>query len=496
MPIEIRKAAQLHAKGLQAVLVLVILLLFSLASPASASETQQGEDDALPPILEAALEAWSGTFEQMLERSMIRVAIPVSLTTYILDGADQKGPTYDLVQEFQKHLRKTLGKPAKNLTLVVIPSRRDRLFDMLLEGKADIAAGIITVTEERAKLVDFSPPFYSKVDEVIVTGEGLGTVASLDELVGTEIHLRKSTSFWKTLEEINAQRQSAGAETLTVVPADELLRTEDLLEMVGTGVMQATVADAPVAGLFARHFTGLTIQDKVPLAQGRAFAWAHRKDDPKLAEALAGFVKNARKGTLLGNVILNKYTKSTRWMNNVRNPDEQERLAQIADFFRTYAGKYDFDWLMIAAQGYQESRLDQSKRSHVGAIGVMQVMPATSKDPAVGIPNIEEVEANIHAGVKYLNILRTVYLDDPAIDDLNRTLLSFAAYNAGPGNLSKARKRAVKLGLNPNVWFENVEIAMAQSVSREPVIYVLNIFKYYTAFKLIQAERAAKAAAE
>ena len=211
-----------------------------------------------------------------------------------------------------------------------------------------------------------------------------------------------------------------------------------------------------------------------------------------MAGVLAGFVKTAAKGTLLGNVIVKKYTKDTDWIRNVREPGEQDKLAQMADLFRAYAGQYGFDWLMVAAQGYQESQLDQSKRSHVGAVGVMQVMPATAKDPAVGIPDIENLESNIHAGVKYLSLLRTLYLDDPAISELDRTLLSFAAYNAGPGNLNKARKRAVKLGLDPNVWFDNVEISMGQSVSREPVIYVLNIFKYYTAFRLITDETAAR----
>lgn len=475
----------------------MFLMLAAGAQRAMAADSPEaGGGDDLPPILELALTPWTGDFDQMVERSMIRVVIPVSLMTYFADGVTQKGPTYDLVQEFEKYLRKTLGKPARDLTLVVIPGRRDRIFDMVVEGRADIAAGIITVTEERAKLVDFSPPFRSDINEVIVTGKGIGAVRSLDGLVGVEIHVRRSTSFWDTLEKINKEREAKGAEPLTVVPADELLRTEDLLEMVGAGVIEATAADSPVAEVFARHFEGLTIQDNVPLAEGRSYAWAHRKDDAKLAEALAGFVKTAAKGTLLGNVILKKYTKSTDWIRNVREPGEQDKLAQIADLFRTYAGQYDFDWLMVAAQGYQESQLDQSKRSHVGAVGVMQVMPATATDPAVGIADIENIESNIHAGVKYLNLLRTLYLDDPAISELDKTLLSFAAYNAGPGNLSKARKRAAKLGLNPNVWFDNVEIAMAQAVSREPVIYVLNIFKYYTAFKLIAAENAAKKASQ
>ncbi len=157
----------------------------------------------------------------------------------------------------------------------------------------------------------------------------------------------------------------------------------------------------------------------------------------------------------------------------------------MAGLLKTYAGKYDFDWLMIAAQGYQESYLDQSKRSPVGAIGVMQVMPATARDPNVAIPQIHLQEPNIHAGVKYLRFLRDRYFSDPVLSDLDRTLFSFAAYNAGPGNVAKARKRAAKLGLDPNQWLDNVEIAAAKVVSREPIVYVRNIYKYFVAYKLL-----------
>ena len=152
--------------------------------------------------------------------------------------------------------------------------------------------------------------------------------------------------------------------------------------------------------------------------------------------------------------------------------------------FKKYGQQYDFDWLMIAAQGYQESQLDQSARSPRGAIGVMQLMPKTAADPTVGIPDIESVDNNIHAGVKYLRTLVDKYLDDPALDRKNRTLMAFAAYNAGPGNLRKFRKLAAESGLDPNVWFHNVEHAAAEIVGRETVQYVANIYKYYVAYRL------------
>ena len=146
----------------------------------------------------------------------------------------------------------------------------------------------------------------------------------------------------------------------------------------------------------------------------------------------------------------------------------------------------------MAAQGYQESRLDQNAKSPVGAVGVMQVMPSTARDKNVGIPNIEEIDANIHAGTKYLRFMTDRYFDDPDIDTLNRGLFSFAAYNAGPAKVSKLRKEAAKMGLDPNVWFRNVEIVAAKRIGRETVQYVSNIFKYYLAYRYISEQNNSK----
>ncbi len=170
-------------------------------------------------------------------------------------------------------------------------------------------------------------------------------------------------------------------------------------------------------------------------------------------------------------------------------PADRARFGEVLEYLKTYAGQYDFDWLMIGAQGYQESRLDQQKRSPVGAIGIMQVMPQTARDPNVGIPDIHIAEKNVHAGVKYLRFLRDHYFSDPALSDLDQTLFTFAAYNAGPGNVSRARKRAKGMGFDPNVWLDNVEIAAGKAISREPVTYVRNIYKYCVAYKLIETQR-------
>jgi membrane-bound lytic murein transglycosylase MltF len=148
----------------------------------------------------------------------------------------------------------------------------------------------------------------------------------------------------------------------------------------------------------------------------------------------------------------------------------------------------------MMAQGYQESRLDQSVRSRVGAIGVMQVMPLTGKEMAVG--DIRKLEPNIHAGVKYIRFMEDQYYANEPMDAVNKMLFAFASYNAGASRIQKARASAKKRGMNPNRWFYNVSLVVGEQIGREPVQYVGNIYKYYIAYKLVTETLEAKQAAK
>jgi membrane-bound lytic murein transglycosylase MltF len=148
----------------------------------------------------------------------------------------------------------------------------------------------------------------------------------------------------------------------------------------------------------------------------------------------------------------------------------------------------------MAAQGYQESTLDQGVKSPVGAIGVMQVMPPTGKELNVG--DITEVDANIHAGVKYMRFMMDQYFKDEPMDNLNKGLMTFAAYNAGPGRVRQLRRETAQRGLDPNVWFGNVERVASERIGRETVTYVSNIYKYYVAYRLLSTQQERKAAAK
>jgi membrane-bound lytic murein transglycosylase MltF len=178
-------------------------------------------------------------------------------------------------------------------------------------------------------------------------------------------------------------------------------------------------------------------------------------------------------------------------VKNSTSEAELRKFQQMVELFKRYSTQYQFDYLMISAQAYQESQLDQSARSKAGAVGVMQVLPKTARDPVVGIPDVTKLDNNIHAGVKYLRFMTDRYFDEPGIDATNRTLLAFASYNAGPAKVARLRQQAKREGLDPNVWFGNVEHVAAKVIGRETVQYVSNIYKYYVAYRIAQ-ERAAE----
>ena len=182
-------------------------------------------------------------------------------------------------------------------------------------------------------------------------------------------------------------------------------------------------------------------------------------------------------------IDLQQYYKRVKQLKNPAGTASWKRFEKTIALFEKYGHKYQFDPLMLAAQGYQESTLNQSKRSHAGAIGIMQIMPETGAELNVG--DITVAEPNIQAGAKYMNQLMTRYFSDADFNEQNRTLFAFASYNAGPGNISKMRKLAEKRGLDPNTWFNNVEVVTAQKIGIETTTYVRNIYKYYAAYKLM-----------
>ncbi len=480
------------------------------ASPAPSTASESAPDAAPEPAPEATphpfmpaelaklSKPWKGDLERMAERRLVRVLVPNSPLFYYVDRGREAGLFYEMIRDFENRLNDKLGKKLVRVHALPIPTPRDRLLPDLLAGRGDFVAANLTVTPERAKEVDFTAPLAEGVRELVVTGPGAPPVTSVEDLSGKKVFVRKSSSYAAHLAELNARFAKEGRAPVTIVPADERLETEDILEMVGAGLFPITIADRYLARFWSQVFAGLKVEPEVALNEGGAIAWAVRKDSPKLRAELDAFVKTHKVGSREGNILINKYLKSTAWVKNARSNEDIDRFHALARYFQKYGKQYDFDWLLMTAQGYQESQLDQNRKSRVGAIGVMQVLPTTARDRNVNIPDITTAENNIHAGIKYMRFIVNHYFAGEPIDRLNRTLFAFASYNAGPAKVSRLRKKAQEQGLDSNVWFGNVELVAARDIGRETVQYVSNIFKYYVAYKFEvearKAENEAKAA--
>jgi membrane-bound lytic murein transglycosylase MltF len=431
-------------------------------------------------------EVWHGDLDGMRKRRLIRILVPYSKTFYYIDsGGRQFGATYDRGHAFEEWLNKVEKTKKLRIQVVFVPVSRDRLFSGLAEGIGDIAAGNITITEGRSALAQFTAPFDTNVSEILVTGPTAPPLAGIDDLAGREIFVRPSSSYFEHLGALNRSLEQRGLAPIILTPIDEELEDEDIMEMVNAGLLPWAVVDDHKAKAWSALFTAMTLRSDIAVHQGGEIAWAVRKDNPMLLAALNKFVAKHKEGTVFGNMLKKRHFGPEALARHATSEAELKKYNDLIAIFTEYGAQYEFDALMIAAQGYQESKLNQSARSKRGAVGIMQMLPTTAADPAIGVTGIDRDAArNIEAGTKYLRLLVDKYLDDPAIDDKNRTLLAFAAYNAGPGNLRKFRRRAEEVGLDPNVWFGNVEHAAAEIVGRETVQYVSNIYKYYVAYRL------------
>ena len=429
---------------------------------------------------------WTGDLDGMIKRRVIRILVTYNKTHYFVDRGTQRGLTYEFGRLFEADLNKKLKSKHLLVHVVFVPVSRDTLISGLLEGRGDVAAANLTITPERLKLVDFSDPTFRNVSEIVVTGPGADPIASAEDLSGKEVFVRKTSSFYESLEKLNADFAKSGKAPVKVRLAPEELETEDILEMVNAGLIKITIADNHLAEFWKKVLPKIGLHPEAAVRTGGEIAVMIRKDSPQLKQALNDFLARYPERSATRNQVLQKYLKNTKFVKNATSQEEMAKFARTVEFFRKYGDKYDLDYLLMMAQGYQESRLDQNAKSPVGAQGVMQVMPATGKEMGVG--DITELEPNIHAGVKYIRFMVKQYYEKEPMDKLNKGLFAFAAYNAGPGRISQLRSQAAKRGLNPNVWFNNVEVIAAEKIGRETVTYVSNIYKYYIAYKLITEE--------
>ena len=431
----------------------------------------------------------TGDLDEMVKSRNIRALVILSPIGFFYDKGLPKGVSYEALEEFQKFANQKLKTGKLQVKVTFLPMRVDQLEAALTEGIGDMIAYGIVVTPDRERRVAFSTPIQTDVTQIIVTRSKFGAVSTLADLGGKEVYVNPLTTYYTNLQKANEDLQKAGKTPIVIKAADKNLMDDDLVQMVNAGLIPATATTKQRADLWSKVLDHIQPHPDLVIASGQQLAWVMRKDNPQLKQLVDEFVSSHAVGTSFGSTLLRRYLQNTKWVTNSTSAEEMKKFQTNLELFQKYAGEYSFDYLMIAAQGYQESLLDQNKKNPSGAVGIMQVIPKNAAASPINISNVGTSDGNIHAGVKMLRNIADIYFNDPKIDPVNKTLFVFASYNAGPNRIAKLRKEAVGMGLDPNVWFGNVELVAAKEIGQETVTYVANIYKYYVAYKLAVEQR-------
>jgi len=472
-----------------AMITLIACLCMLLPAKTSAAKKKSAVSHRPEDIVIKTIgKSFKGDLPAIKKRGYIRVLVSYSKTNFFIEKGAMYGFEYELLKQYEKFLNERIKKRTKKIKMIFIPVPFSRLLSDLKQGKGDIAAAGLTITPQRKKQVNFTTPYLSGVSEILITRKKAKGIKNIYDLAGKTIYVRRGSSYIPHLWNLNGKLKSKHKKPIKIKVLTENLGTEDILELISSGALSFTFADSHIAAIWSKILPNIKAYKNITIHTGGKIAWAVRKNNSKLMKNMNVFLKKHKQGTRLGNIFFKRYYRNTKWIKNPLSRKDREKLKRAIKLFKKYGNKFNFTWYMIAAQAYQESRLNNNKRSSSGAIGIMQVLPKTARDKNVNIRNITQVENNIHAGVKYLNYIRKTYFTSKKISPLDKVFFSWAAYNAGPNKINQLRRIAKKRGLNPNRWFFNVEEIASEKIGRETVEYVSNIGKYYVAYKLYFAK--------
>jgi membrane-bound lytic murein transglycosylase MltF len=420
----------------------------------------------------------------MLRRRTIRVLTTYAPSTYFISRGQGYGFEYSLLTDYEDHLNRSPIYGTLPTVLEFIPIPENLLIPSLKAGIGDVVAAGIRITPERCREVDFTIPYLTSVSEVLVVHSKGAPIGGIEDLSNRRIHIQPGWETSKTLRRINARLLIHNLSPMRAVLTDAILSSEDILGLINEGIIDLSIVESHIAHIWAETLPNITIHEFPEISEHTPIAWMVRKNNPDLKASLNRFLRSRRRGSHFGNIYYRQYFKQTRWINNPLAPTDQAKFSRYVPLFRKYGAQYGFDWMLLAAIAYQESEMHDDRRSRSGAVGLMQVMPSTSSDTSIDIQDITDPENNVHAGTKYLALLRDVYFSDPDLRPRDRIRFVLAAYNAGPTRIQQCRRLAERLGYDPNRWFQNTEIAALRLIGSETVHYVTNVKKYYLAYSL------------
>ncbi|HUP56552.1 MAG TPA: transporter substrate-binding domain-containing protein [Bdellovibrionota bacterium] len=418
-----------------------------------------------------------GELNAILKARYLRVLTIKNPYDYYVHKGEMKGVQYEMVREFVAHLNRKYAKKKRELKIAfeLIPVDFDQLIPMLTEGRGDLVAVGLTRTPERDAEVEFTLP-YQVVRDVIVTRKELAK----ESWKGKTFLVQADSSYLRAIEE--------SGEDVDVRAVDANLNAENVMEMVSLKGADYTLVNSYWAERIGRRFKNLTMLDDQPFRKEVEVGWAVRKGSPELLKELNAFIPKVRKGTLLGNTFGQKYFDNLSRLH--RDFDlAAQKISNYDASIKKYAKQYGFDWRLLAALCLEESQFRQEIDNKFGAVGLFQIKQSTADEPYVSVGPIRgkaNADNNIHAGVKYLAWLKKSFFDsEDQLSEDERLRMMLAAYNAGPARVQEAIGKARRMGLNPHVWFRNVEVAMLSLGVPETVLYVSEINKHYVSYLLL-----------
>jgi membrane-bound lytic murein transglycosylase MltF len=470
---------------LRAIVVLGFLFfILPLARAEAVHPAPSALDDPPPPSEDVSLplnfERHTGDLDEMVKRRTIRALVILNPLGFFYDEGLPKGAMYEALQAFQSFVNRRLHTDATSkVEVTFLPVRLDQLEAALTTGMGDIIAYLVAVMPDREHRVAFSTPIRKDVTPIVVTEDKYGTISTLAELGGKEVYVNPLTVYYQSLQKVNDSLRRQDQAPIVIRAADSNLTEDDLVQMVNAGLIPGTVTTSIRADLWSRVLHNLKPHPELTIGNRSSVAWVMRKNNPRLKQLVDEFVESHAVGTSFGNTLLRRYLENTNWVKHSTAKHAMDKFRALEAIFQKYGAEYDFDYLMLAAQGYQESMLNQNLRGPHGGVGIMQVIPREAAASPINIRDVYDAANNIHAAAKMLRHFADTYFTDPRIDPLNRALFVLASYNAGPTRISRLRERAKDQGLDPNVWFENVELLAAKDIGQVTLVYVRNIYKYY-----------------
>lgn len=385
--------------------------------------------------------------------------------SYFLYRDEEMGYEYELITRFAKDS----GLPYT----ITVASNFNDLMNLLESGQVDILAYDVPMTSEYKERVLFCGQV-NETHQVLVQQKGDSIVSDVTQLPGKDVYVEPDTKYYYRLQ--NLSKELGGGIHVHPVKEDSV-DTEDLIEKVSMGEIPFTVIDSDIAKFSSTYYDNLDVS--LPVGMEQRGSWAVAKTATALAEAVQRWADNVSVNDVSKEIYRRYYVDSKRLQDMTEEPVAaplvKGQISQYDAIFKKYASELDWDWRLLAAQAYEESRFDVTQVSWAGARGLMQLMPKTASANGLSQENITDPELNVKAAVKVIQSLDKT-LSSKVPDDAERLKFILAGYNSGIAHILDAIALAEKLGLNPRVWNGNVRDALL--LKSKPEYYHDPVVKY------------------